>query len=675
MARSTRKIRFRFAYPLGDHVVFGGALRELQRSHPGQFDIEVESPLADFWTYFSNIRHVRSAPAAPGADPAGPPPFLSCADGDVQQIDVDANFFRNANNRPIHMLQSLVDGINQRLGTQIDVREFRGEAPLSAGEMTSQDPVEALLGRRVPYWIICNGGKFDRTVKWWPTKNYQRVVSELRDRILFVQVGRSRDYHPRLEGTLDLRGWTDVRTLMRLVYHADGVVCPITSLMHLSAAIPRPAGTAGPRPCVIIGGGIEPPHWTAYPGQRFLSVVGGLPCAKEPCWKSRTLTLGDGSTRDGEGALCAKVIERFPACMQMIRSSDVVRAINGYIDGGMTRTVNAEESRIARMWFPKIGGHALDDSSVGKLTARLAIEEKTGTVLRQKPLTGKGRGIVTIVCGADFLASAWVMLRLQRHLGCTLPAEVWLMRDRHWLPTVRRHFAKLGAKVRFYSPQTRLSPGKSPIFAAKPAVINASRFQEVLWIDADSFPACDPTHLFDSPEYRDRGAILWPEPAGFVSTKPEAWAMFGLPADRETSECQGGELLFDKARVSPALRLALWCNQYRRTFYRVFMGDKDIFRFAFRKTGIPYAMPGQRSVLREGCLFQTDFENRPLFQHRVATKLKLGEPLRAVSGFKHHDLCQRFLEEFSVSIAPELQPVPEQEKDVARETASVLKIQ
>ena len=36
---------------------------------------------------------------------------------------------------------------------------------------------------------------------------------------------------------LDLRGKTDLRQLIRLVYHAQGVLCPVTLAMHLAAAV------------------------------------------------------------------------------------------------------------------------------------------------------------------------------------------------------------------------------------------------------------------------------------------------------------------------------------------------------------------------------------------------------------------------------------------------------
>ena len=46
--------------------------------------------------------------------------------------------------------------------------------------------------------------------------------------------------------------------LMTSVYHADGVLCPVTLLMHLAAAVePRP-GAKMARACVVVAGGADP---------------------------------------------------------------------------------------------------------------------------------------------------------------------------------------------------------------------------------------------------------------------------------------------------------------------------------------------------------------------------------------------------------------------------------
>jgi ADP-heptose:LPS heptosyltransferase len=76
---------------------------------------------------------------------------------------------------------------------------------------------------------IVSGGKYDFTIKWWDHRRYQEVVDHFREKILFVQVGEDGHYHSPLRGVLDLRGQTDLRQLVRLMYHAKGVLCPVTS--------------------------------------------------------------------------------------------------------------------------------------------------------------------------------------------------------------------------------------------------------------------------------------------------------------------------------------------------------------------------------------------------------------------------------------------------------------
>ena len=70
--------------------------------------------------------------------------------------------------------------------------------------------------------------------------NQGQVVDHFRDQILFVQVGQNGHHHPKLKGVIDLRGRTSLRELVRLVYHAQGVVCSVTALMHLAAAVKVP---------------------------------------------------------------------------------------------------------------------------------------------------------------------------------------------------------------------------------------------------------------------------------------------------------------------------------------------------------------------------------------------------------------------------------------------------
>src|SRR5262249_14387 len=141
----------------------------------------------------------------------------------------------------------------------------------------------------IPFWIVCSGGKFDLPIKWWSHERYQKVIDHFRGRIQFVQVGHWGNYHPKLEGTIDLRGNTAIRDLIHPMYHAQGVLSGVTSLMHLAAAVPTESGA--PREALIVAGAREPEVWERYPNQRYLSTAEQMSCRH--CWKHRHMDLPD----------------------------------------------------------------------------------------------------------------------------------------------------------------------------------------------------------------------------------------------------------------------------------------------------------------------------------------------------------------------------------------------
>ena len=185
----------------------------------------------------------------------------------------------------------------------------------------------------------------DYTIKWWSPERFQKVVDHFDGRIQFVQVGEKDHHHTSLKNVIDLRGKTDIRQLVRLVYHSQGVLSPVTFLMHLAAAVPTKSGQLASRPCVVVAGGREPSHWEAYPGHRFLHTQGALPCCETGgCWKARTVPIGDGDQKDRRENLCERVAENgLPRCMDMISEHEVISAIQSYFDGGVIRFIDSKK--------------------------------------------------------------------------------------------------------------------------------------------------------------------------------------------------------------------------------------------------------------------------------------------------------------------------------------------
>ena len=328
-----RALLLRNNLALGDNVVLTAAVRDLVRACPGELAFDVRCPSPDVWL---NNPHLT--------------PMLE-QDPGIEEIEVECPMVDLSNDLPRHFLEGFGDFLGRHLGRGFELSEFRGDIHLTRCEREHPGRIAQLLRSDTPYWLIATGGKMDLTIKWWSYRRYQEVVDIFRDRILFVQVGEDtpHHYHPPLRGALDLRGRTSARDLVHLMYHAEGVLCGVTALMHLAAAVPVRPDRPSPRPCVVVAGGREPVHWEAYPGHQYLHTVGALPCcAAGGCWRSRTFPLGDG-TRDDDGEqICVNVVHDLPRCMDLITAEDVARAVERYFDGEQTVALTAAQAARAR---------------------------------------------------------------------------------------------------------------------------------------------------------------------------------------------------------------------------------------------------------------------------------------------------------------------------------------
>ncbi|MGH7140201.1 MAG: glycosyltransferase family 9 protein, partial [Pirellulales bacterium] len=304
----------------GDVVMLTAAVRDLHLAHPGRFQTDVRTSVPALW---ENNPYVTPLDAA----------TLS-----VKTVEMHYDLINQCNTLPYHFVHGYVQHLERQLGIDIPVTSFHGDIHLAPDEKQWMSQVEE-LGFDGAFWIVMAGGKHDFTAKWWNPGSYQEVVDHFRGRIQFVQCGEDGHFHPPLDGVINLVGKTDARQFIRLMYHAAGVLCPVTYAMHLAAAVETKPGRPSHRACVVIGGGREPPHWEAYPHHQYISTVGALPCCQNGgCWRSRCQTVGDGDAKDQQGALCERPVQvspqlRIPQCMEMITAEDVIRRIELYYEG------------------------------------------------------------------------------------------------------------------------------------------------------------------------------------------------------------------------------------------------------------------------------------------------------------------------------------------------------
>jgi hypothetical protein len=293
------------------------AVRDLHLCHPGEFQTDVRTTCPDLWINNPYITEISDGTVG------------------VEVVDCHYPLIHMSNTLPYHFIHGFMQFLNDRLGTAIQPSAFHGDIHLADNERKVPGLFRTI--ETVSYWLIVSGGKFDYTIKWWDASRYQEVVDYFLGEIVFVQVGAIEHYHPPLKNVVDLRGKTTLRDLIRLVYFADGCVTPVSLLMHLAPAIEKPEGRGSRRPCVVVAGGREPPHWETYPTHAFLHTVGRLPCcASGGCWRSRTKALGDNTDLDRQDKLCVDVVGELPRCMDMIAANDVIKEVRRY--SGVTRS-------------------------------------------------------------------------------------------------------------------------------------------------------------------------------------------------------------------------------------------------------------------------------------------------------------------------------------------------
>ena len=355
-----RKLILQHAKAPGDVLVMTALVRDIALTHPNQFQVYVDTTAKELW------RHN---------------PYASlCLKNQVQQ---DIEMFRldygptlnTVSTKNRHFLCGFYDNFERQTGIQVPLLYPWPDYHLSDEERD----VPLVSGR---YWVIISGGKTDFITKHWIYKRSQQLVNVLRGMDLrFVQVGAVGQgqaishFHPRLENTLNLVGLSTLRDVGRLIYHAEGVICPVTFAMHLTAALHKP--------CVVIAGGREEWWWEAYARNlgnfgtelreqvrvphRFLHTIGQLDCCqRHGCWLN-TVVGPDRACRHPV-AVGGQIA---PKCMQMIKLEHVVEAVMSYYEDGTLPPIGQPKPIVMVNGKP----HILQRGESMPLGPRSALEE------------------------------------------------------------------------------------------------------------------------------------------------------------------------------------------------------------------------------------------------------------------------------------------------------------
>lgn len=254
-----KKLLLKTHLPPGDICTLSSAIYSLHTQYPGMYetDVDVIHP-----AIFEHNPHITKFDK----------PDLT--------LEMEYDIINRCNQVSYPFLYGYVHFLADKLNIKLDLQCNKPILYLSDEEKQWVSQVHEITGSPMPYWIIVNGGKHDYTTKVYPF--YQEIVDKLLGKVLFVQIGKSSDYlHRPLRNVINLIDKTDLRQLIRLVYHSAGGVGSVTLLQHLCAAFDKPY--------MCLNGGREPTTWISnYPKQLTFSTFGVLDCCKNTaCWKSK----------------------------------------------------------------------------------------------------------------------------------------------------------------------------------------------------------------------------------------------------------------------------------------------------------------------------------------------------------------------------------------------------
>jgi hypothetical protein len=261
-----------------------------------------------------------------------------------------------------------------------------------------------------------------------------------------------------------------------------------------------------------------------------------------------------------------------------------------------------------------------------------------------------GRGVVICGGGSRYFTCAWVCINMLRHNGCELPVELWHLGPLEVNDEMRALVAPLGVtcidgyEVRKEHPVRTLNG-----WELKPYAILHSRFEEVLFLDADNVPLVNPEIFFESREYRTTGAVFWPD-FWPLAKQNAIWEMAEVEYHYEPS-FESGQIVVDKRRCWDALQLTMHYNEHSNVYYQLIGGDKDTFHVAWRRLSRPYAMiPHHPHALADCVINQHDFAGNVVFHHRNNAKWKRNVDANPrIGGFREEERCLGYLRELEAS--------------------------
>ena len=206
------------------------------------------------------------------------------------------------------------------------------------------------------------------------------------------------------------------------------------------------------------------------------------------------------------------------------------------------------------------------------------------------------RGVVS-TAGGPYLPVLVISLRMLRRTGSTLPVEVFLADEEEYEEYICDVILpSLNANCIVLSHILAAAPAQIEKYQFKSFAMLFSSFEEILFLDADSFPLGKPESLFKDEPFRSQGLVTWPD-FWASSASPLFYEIAGMPVPPMTlrQSTESGEILLSKKTHMRTLLLSTYYNYWGPTHYWTLLsqgaageGDKETFIAAATAMNEPF---------------------------------------------------------------------------------------
>jgi alpha 1,2-mannosyltransferase len=239
-----------------------------------------------------------------------------------------------------------------------------------------------------------------------------------------------------------------------------------------------------------------------------------------------------------------------------------------------------------------------DEHETALLRAHYAMRTSAQRLAGRVPFLPETTGIVT-TANAEYLPVLLVSLRMLRRTGCKLPVEVyiddWPAYDASTceivLPSLDAHCIILSE---IYGHNRTLSTPEH--YQYKILAILFSKFQNLLFLDSDTFPVYDPTVLFTVPPFTTHSLVTWPDYSA-LTTSPHFHHIAGISPEPVSARLStdSGQLMLNKHIHRESLLMMVYYNYFGPEYFYPLLCqgshgacDKETFVQAARAVSAPW---------------------------------------------------------------------------------------